>query len=442
MAKTENEVRFYLKDKNSKEESLIFLNHSLQTGERLKYSTGEKILPSLWDDSTQQASTAEKKTKQQCKDTNLQLNRYVESIGKINSYLKREKIEPTIDFFRTELDKEFKTVKAKKKTNLIIYAELFYKEVKAGERLTKNQKIYQYNTIKQFKTALNHLIEFGKIYKRIEFEQLDLKFYDSLISYLTKKNFTKNSIGSIIKNVRIFIKSAYYDGLHSNLIFRDEKFVTLSEDVENIYLDESELDFLFNLDLSKSPRLDKVKDLFLIGCYSGLRFSDLSQLTPENIVEDEGIFYLEVVATQKTGESVSIPMNPNLRAIMDKYQNNPPKAPSNQKMNEYLKEIGKLMELNGKVTFKSTKGGKTVLITYEKWQKLSTHTCRRSFSTNAYLGDVKTHDIMAMTGHKTESSFFKYIKVTKKQTSRRLSQHTHFTKNSTNENNIVRLKIA
>jgi integrase len=443
MAKTENEVRFYLKDKNANGETLVFVRHTLKTGERLKYSTGEKVNPKFWSDEEQRATTTDKTTKLKHKDTNLQLERYVDAITKINSYLDREDLTPTLEFFKTELDKEFKKASVvKTKTNLLTYAELFYNQAKAGERLTKDDKCYEYNTVKQFKTALNHLKAFSKVYKCLEFEQLDLIFYNTLLTYLTKKNFTKNAIGSIIKNVKIFIKGAYNDGLHTNLIFKDEKFTTLSESVENIYLDLDELNLIYSLNLSNKPRLDRVRDLFLIGCYSGLRFSDVSQLQAENLITVDGKIYLKVI-TQKTGQPVTIPIMPNLQAIFDKYKGVPPKPLSNQKMNDYLKELGQLIELDDKVQLSQTKGGKKVIRTLEKWKMFSTHTARRSFATNAYLAKIPTLDIMKMTGHKTETSFLKYIKVTDQQVAVRLSEHPYFSGGLSSDNGkVVKLKTA
>lgn len=431
MAKNKNEVRFNLKDSSATPETLINLVYRLKNGERLKYSTGEKIKPELWDNENMRAFVkGNSKQKDISKSVNLQLGKYESVISKIISYVERENLNANIDFYRTELDKDFKTENAKKKnskeTDLVEYAERYIDECKNGIRLNKDNDRYSLATYKQCKTAYHILKEFAKVYKRTKFDQLDIDFYKKFVIFLSnKKNFAKNTIGTVIKNTKIFIKESYNDGLHSNLVFRHPDFKKTSEEVVNIYLNEDELQTLFNFDFSNNARLDRTRDLFLIGCYTGLRFSDFSHLTPDNITHDGRIL---TVITQKTGVQVSIPINPQLQAILNKHEGIPPRAISNQKMNDYLKEIGQLIELTDTVQTSKTIGGLKVKRTFEKWQKLCTHTARRSFATNAYLAGISTIDIMRITSHKTETSFLKYIKITGEETAQRLLEHDHFRK--------------
>lgn len=439
MAKNKNEVRFNLKDSSATSETLINLVYRLQNGERLKYATGEKIKTELWDNKNMRAlesgidnngNKINTKQKSIAKSINLQLGRYNSSISKIISYVERENLNANLEFFRKELDKEFKpekvTNKSDKETDLVEYAKRYIDECKNGVRLSKSNDRYTLGTCKQYETSYKLLQGFSKVYKRTKFDQLDIDFYKKFITFLTtKKNYAKNSIGTAIKNTKIFIKESYNDGLHSNLIFRHPDFKKTSEEVVNIYLNDEELQTLFNYDFSNNPRLDRTRDLFLIGCYTGLRFSDFSHLTPDNITHDGRIL---TVFTQKTGVQVSIPINPQLQAILNKYGGVPPRAISNQRMNGYLKEIGQLIELTDSVQIAKTVGGLKLKKTFEKWQKLCTHTARRSFATNAYLAGISTIDIMRITSHKTESSFLKYIKITGEETAQRLLEHDHFRK--------------
>lgn len=431
MAKKKNEVRFNLKDTSATSETLIYLVYRLQNGERLKYSTGEKVNPELWDnDNMRTLVKGSANQKDILKRINARLMSYESAMNKIISYIERERLHANLDFFRAELDKEFTTEKITKKndkeTDLVEYAKRYIDECRKGVRLTQNNDRYTLSTCKQYTTTCNLLIEFNKTYKRLKFDQLEIDFYKKFINFLlNKKQFSKNTIGTVIKNTKVFIKESYNDGLHSNLIFRHPDFKKTSEEVVNIYLNNEELQTLFNYDFSNNPRLDRTRDLFLIGCYTGLRFSDFSQLTPENITHEGRIL---TVFTQKTGVQVSIPINPQLQAILNKYGGVPPRAISNQKMNDYLKEIGQLIELTDSVQVAKTVGGLKVKKTFEKWQKLCTHTARRSFATNAYLAGISTIDIMRITSHKTETSFLKYIKVTGEETAQRLLEHEHFRK--------------
>ena len=179
-------------------------------------------------------------------------------------------------------------------------------------------------------------------------------------------------------------------------------------------MNESELNTLFELDLNMNPRLEKIRDLFLVGCWTGLRFSDFTGIKKENI---DGEFI--EVETQKTGEVVVIPIHRQVEAIMKRYKgktlNSLPKPISNQKMNEYLKELGQLAGFNETVSESITKGGIKQTVNHPKWELITTHTARRSFATNQYLAGFPSTSIMKITGHRTESSFMKYIKVTPRE---------------------------
>jgi integrase len=168
---------------------------------------------------------------------------------------------------------------------------------------------------------------------------------------------------------------------------------------------------IYKLDLSKNKRLDKVRDLFLVGCYTGLRFSDLSVLTAKNIIDN----FIEI-ETQKTRESVAIPLHPIVRNIIDKHKGGLPRALSLQRMNIYLKKIGEMIEsLNVNTSKKITKGGLEITTNSKKYLQITTHTARRSFSSNLFVKGVPSQTIMKITGHKTEKSFMQYIKITPKE---------------------------
>ena len=161
-----------------------------------------------------------------------------------------------------------------------------------------------------------------------------------------------------------------------------------------------------------------MRDLFLFGAWVGLRFSDFSNVKFENIVQIEGDYFIKMV-TQKTKELVIIPCNNVVLEIFEKYKDRTnllPKTISNQKFNEYIKEVCKLASFDekGRIASKPKE---------ELYSLISSHTARRSFATNYYLQGFPTLDLMKITGHKTEKSFLKYIRVSKLDTAMRLSAH-------------------
>jgi integrase len=158
--------------------------------------------------------------------------------------------------------------------------------------------------------------------------------------------------------------------------------------------------------------------LFLVGCWTGCRFSDISQITPENITG--GFIRMK---QYKTGTPVVIPLHPVVTVLINKYGGQLPKAISNQKFNDALKKVAEEAELN-EIVFKSiTKGGMKVTTRHAKHEMVTTHTARRSFATNLYNSDFPTLSIMAITGHKTEKAFLKYIKTTPDEHAKKLQKH-------------------
>lgn len=193
-------------------------------------------------------------------------------------------------------------------------------------------------------------------------------------------------------------------------------------EVESIALNESELNQLAKLDLSNKPHLERARDLFLCGCWTGLRFGDLSRVRPENI--QDGFIY---ITQSKTGDRVTIPLHPVVSEILQKYDGQLPPAISNQKTNEFLKAIGQLAGLNDPIHQTEIKGGIKRTVKRQKWEMVSTHTARRSFATNLYKSGFPSPSIMKITGHKSEAAFMKYLKVSPDDHARLLQQH--WTKN-------------
>ena len=279
----------------------------------------------------------------------------------------------------------------------------------------KTGKRVSYRVYRDYIRTYNLLKEYSKN-KPLQFKDIDLSFYDNFLSFLQSKNigsvdrpkhYTINTVGKYIKNLKIFLNSATEQGYNTNLKYKSNKFVKLAVSTDNIYFDESELTQIYELDLSKLPGKEKVRDLFIVGCYTGLRFSDLSRVTNENI--KDGMIFIQ---QQKTGDDVVVPLHPIVKEIILKYDNNLPPAISNQKTNAALKKICKLAEINTPVKVSEIRGGVKSTNTFPKYELVSTHTARRSFATNLYKKGFPSQSIMKITGHKSESAFKEYIKVT------------------------------
>lgn len=429
-------ARFVLKEPTSNKPTPIYLLYR-HKNDRLKYSTGQTITPALWDADAQQALTNQPTSRERepFRSLNARLSRYRAALTQITNRCQLADTEPTVEEVRSYLDKEFATEKARKPattprtpTPVVVgffeYCERFIEECKTGRRLTRDNRQYSIDWIKGVGTMVNHLKQFRAVYPAISgFEGFSMEFYNQFKNHLTASNYTKNTIGKLIKNVKIMLKEAYREGVHSNTIFRHEDFKKMTEEVDNIYLTDGELQRLYELDLTNNPRLASVRDSFLIGCYTGLRFADFMQIHPHNMTNERRLL---TIYTQKTGAKVAVPLSPNALVILERHGYQTPKVLSNQKFNDYLKELARVADLTELVQTTRTKGGRKVTTTREKCELVTTHTARRSFATNAYKAGVSTVDIMKMTGHKTETSFMRYIKVTAEDTGLRMLAHPHF----------------
>jgi integrase len=200
------------------------------------------------------------------------------------------------------------------------------------------------------------------------------------------------------------------EGLNHNLDFTTKAFKAIHKSSDSIALTEDELNELYSLNLEANTRLERVRDLFVFGANTGLRFSDFSSIKAENIKKEGENFYLDIIQFKTKGR-VIIPVNEIVLQLLKKYNNQMPEGISNQKFNQYLKEVTQKSKLLQETYSKTvTKGGVTTTEHIPRWQLTSSHTARRTFATNAYERGVPTLSIMAITGHKTEKAFLSYIK--------------------------------
>ncbi len=250
----------------------------------------------------------------------------------------------------------------------------------------------------------------------VTIERADKSFYDSFVRWMYANGYKQNTIATRVKCIKSVINSLPMAERVGCEFVEPKKCAAVMEDIDNIALNEGELQALADLDLEAQPCLDRVRDQFLLLAWTGCRYSDLGKLSRRYIVNEDGdsFFSLE---QQKTGAKVVIPILPPIVPILEKYNYQPPKPISNQRFNDYIKEVAQMASLDDEVTTIHTqqiKGDFTpgrVETRRPKWQVITAHTARRSFATNMYKRGFPTLAIMAITGHKTEKSFLTYIKV-------------------------------
>ncbi|WP_366185361.1 site-specific integrase [Flavobacterium ovatum] len=406
-------AKFILKEPSSKTDTLVYLFYNYQYS-RFKYSTGESINPKFWNPTSQRAK--ETKQFQEYPEFNARLGKIENAINNVFRRLLNDGIQPNNTLLKKEIENELSDNRLKpRKQSFLSFIESYIKESSLNKRE---------GTIKVYNTTFKYLKEYSLKYKTIEFESITLEFYNQYTSFLSLEHkLSANTVGKHIKTIKSFMNEATERGLNENLEFRKKKFKTIREESDTVYLSVKELQQFEKLKLSATPRLDKVRDLFLIGCYTGLRFSDFTQIQPENINKENTMLFIR---TQKTSERVAIPLHKTVRTILKKYNNILPKAYTNQVTNTYLKEVASLAKIKEPIETTITRGGKVEKSVLPKFKLISTHTARRSFATNLYIADIPAISIMKITGHKTERSFMSYIRITQEQNADKLLTHAFF----------------
>ena len=255
--------------------------------------------------------------------------------------------------------------------------------------------------------------------KAITFSSLDFNLYSELMEFLIfhytqrrKKEPVRglkvSTIGKTIKLLRLFIKDRVKRKIIAAIDMDDFKVV--DEETDAIYLSYDEVGTIYALDLSHEPILELYRDMFVFGCLSGLRFSDYSNLSWNDM--RNGLLYKK---TEKMDTWVVIPLRKEAGDIFAKhYKQSPPKI-SNPVFNRYIKIIAKMAGITELVTFSHKRENKSVIETKPKCEWVTSHTCRRSFCTNEYLAGTDINLIMKISGHKTHKDFFKYIRVTQEE---------------------------
>jgi len=331
-----------------------------------------------------------------------------------------DKSNPGKDWLKTAIDKYWEPEKyEEKKDTLFTFIESYIDSSKFRINPVSGKKIAE-STIKKYGTCFHHLKEFARSQNRaIDFDDINLDFYHDFTTYLTKDcNLATNTVGKQIAVLKGFMSAAFDRGLTTNSDFRKRNFKIVTEESEAIYLNEEELDKLWKKDFSKKEHLERVRDYFLIGCWTGCRFEDWDLINSQNI--RNGFLIYE---QGKTGHKVRVPLHPVVKAILEKYDGKLPEKLKNQPFNRAIKKVCKKAKIKTIETKSITKGGIRQTERLKKWKLVSSHTARRSFATNLYKSGFPAISIMAVTGHRTERAFLKYIKVTPEEHAELLQEH-------------------
>lgn len=378
---------------------------------RIEYYTGETVKPKDWD------------IKKGAVKNNSFLNGQIEK-GKVRiAQIYHEatyngKLSPGILMVSIKSDESLSEIFNKKR---IIEKPTEYKPPFEFIEEFIQKAIVSDGTRKDYTNTLNHLKEFDQHRGKVaSWKGIDYDYYLGLVEYLkTKKRLKASTTDKVVKNLKVFLSQAdTADNIEVNQDFKkvlSNKSLfgkTNKAESEHVYLDEIEIQRITNA-IMTDDRLGEIRDLFLIGCWTGLRISDLSRLETGNIRDG-----LVTITTQKTHQNVVIPVTEELQMVLDKYPDRLPKIPTDQHYNREIKKVCKEASINDMIMAEVKTGDLTVTAPLPKYELITSHTARRSFATNLYRRGIPSTQLMFLTGHKTEDAFLKYIKVSKEDNAR------------------------
>ena len=317
-----------------------------------------------------------------------------------------------------------------RKADVILFLENFLEGIKNG-RIKNGAENYTLNTCKVWSNFLGILKRFIQI-SPFTWKDINKALADRFVSFMEKNGYMVTSINKYIICFKAMIQNAMDQELHNNLIALrafSKKKIQETDKAKEIYLTKTELQALYEMPLEGLK--DKVRDVFLVGCYTCQRFSDYARLEKENFTTTAKGTKVVRIVQEKTGNDVVIPiLNDNLLHIAEKYGYDIPKV-NDVILNRYIKQI--LKELSSTVpslarkertllTMKEREKEKQGLVSFERdnkgyvikprYELVSSHTARRSGITNLYLsGNFDTYQMMSISGHKDEKTFYEYIKL-------------------------------
>lgn len=394
------EHTFFLKEPKSEKKTLIIFScYFKHENKQLKYSTGEKINPLHWSFEGNRP-----KLKGTAKDPNSnaingQLGRYSETFLNAESEAKKMNEVFSSHVLKIVFDNEFKKTATTK--------NLFFESYDAFTEERVKRKDWKPATIKRYKNIKNHLIEFEKNKKyKLTFSKINEKFYTEFTDYCYST--LNHNTNTFSRNIGLF-KTFMFWALDRKITYNDlfTKFVKPERVItKEIALTLEQVKTIFEF-TPKSKALERVKDVFVFQCLTGLRYGELSLINERTIENNKLIVQEEKDVTKEARE---IPLFEITNYILKKYDYKLPIL-SNQKQNQFIKDVFEDAEFTFNVEYSRTKNKEQETVVKAFNKRISTHTARRTFITIMRNKKIPDKLIMDMTGHRDIKTFNTYYKV-------------------------------
>lgn len=375
--------------------------------QRIEFTTGYRIDATKWDADKQRVKNGcTNKLKQSASEINADLLQYYYEIQNIFKECEIQNIIPTREYIKKTFIAKLKNAPeaSKEKADQLNFLKAF------DEFIAEGSRTWAEATIKKFTTAKKHITTFNV---NPTFEDWTETHLNNYVDFLLDNDLRNVSVNKEIKCLKWFLRWAFKKNYHHTIAFATFKPKLKSIPKKVIFLTWDELTQLREYKIPESKEyLDRVRDVFLFCCFTGLRYSDVRNLKQSDIKEN----HIEIT-TIKTADNLIIEQNKFSKAILDKYKNSNFKnysalpVISNEKMNEYLKELGELAELKEPVRMTYYKGNERIDEIIPKYRVLSTHAGRRTFICNALALGIPAQVVMKWTGHSDYKAMKPYIDI-------------------------------
>ena len=399
-------IFFIDKEKNCQDGKLRF---RVRWGKNIvAFNLGYRVDLSKWSTDTQRCrnNTTHGEKKISASVINREIGRYETAAEKLFYQYDRENINPNKQQFKEDFLKEVRGIEPKKQVEKTFY-QIFDDFVK--EIGSKNS--WMDSTYKKFYTLKNHLINYNDL---LNFDNLNEEGLRQFVFYLINKaNLRNSSIELSLKFLKWFLKWATNKGYNNVKDFELFKPKFKKAEKKVVFLEWEEPMTVYKYTFPKNKiYLEKVRDVFCFCCFTSLRYSDVSNLKWSDVTHNS-----IQVTTIKTNDTVEIELNDYTKNLLDKYKdfnfphNTVFPVISNQKMNVYLKEMGKVCKINTPITITYYKGNERIDEVHPKYELLGTHSGRRTFICNALMLGITPEIIMKWTGHNDYKTMKPYIDI-------------------------------
>jgi integrase len=385
----------------------------IYSGQRIDFSTGYRIDADKWDADKQRVRNGcTNKLKQTASEINTDLLKYYTNIQNIFKEYEVQENIPSPEQIRLAFASKIK----KRKEDTETVDEDMKEEISFMQLLDEfvkecgTQNNWTVGTCDRFVTVKNHLLDFNA---PLSLEAIDESLLNTYINFLKDKGLRNTTITKEIKLLKWFLRWTVKKGYNTNTSFSTflPKLKTTQKKV--IFLTWQELTQLKEYEIPKSKNyLERVRDIFLFCCFTGLRYSDVFNLKRSDIKNN----HIEIT-TVKTADSLIIELNNHSKTILDKYKNIPFEKDkalpviSNHRMNVYIKELAELAGINEPVRETYYKGSNRVDEVLPKYALLGTHSGRRTFICNALSLGIPAQVVMKWTGHSDYTAMKPYIEI-------------------------------